>query len=843
MNLFHLGLQIISLSITLTAQQHIKVPPKNHTEKRYFAIETWEDIPTIEKLYPDWTFEHEVRGLEDHYVFSKSISFPNKRNNIDINSDKNIIFSFHDLPPKNLEKRAPVPVDTTLLLGNPKEAQEKLVDICQELEIKDPAFPSQWHLLNTQYPTHDLNVTDVWLQNITGKGVVTAIVDDGLDYESPDLKDNFCEEGSWDFNANTKLPKPTLDDDYHGTRCAGEIAAVKNVFCGVGVAYDSKVSGIRILSGQITTEDEAASLVYGLDVNDIYSCSWGPTDNGKEMLAPDELVKKSFIKGVSEGRNKKGAIYVFASGNGAMFDDNCNYDGYTNSIFSITVGAIDHKGLHPPYSESCSAVLVVTYSSGSGEYIHSTDFKDGCSDRHGGTSAAAPLAAGVYALVLEANPDLTWRDVQYLTILSSVEVDNKDAEWQETGSTLGKRYSHKYGYGKLDAYRIVEMAKNWQNVNPQTWVELPKVDLNGESKTNATDEVLESSIVVGKDMLQTENLKRIEHVTVTVNINSDIRGKTVIDLISPDGTVSHLGVVRRLDRSTTGFPNWTFMSVAHWGESGAGEWKLQVRTADADNNVELKDWQLKFYGESIDPEKTMPLKYKEDKDVSSSIAPDTSSTLTISSSLTTSPGTVTSDTTEEENSSTETTEIESSTPTPETTPTPEATPTPETTPVNDGSQEEAEQPEKIEDPDSANIDTGGQHSQNIGPEKHYFLFLFFLGFLLLLIYYIIFAKTKKKIKRRRAEAYEFDIIDSDSDYDSSVDQSESLTGMAAAQSVDDLENFDFDLSDEELLHNSSPVIKLQDQLKNYKDPFDDINASDNHPATSNNDIKENKGED
>ena len=80
------------------------------------------------------------------------------------------------------------------------------------------------------------------------------------------------------------------------------------------------------------------------------------------------------IKGIQEVVIK-GSNLCFASGNGGRFGDSCNFDGYTNSIYSITVGAIDYKGLHPQYSEACSAVMVVTYSSGSGEHIHTTDIK------------------------------------------------------------------------------------------------------------------------------------------------------------------------------------------------------------------------------------------------------------------------------------------------------------------------------------------------------------------------------------------------------------------------------------------------------------------------------------
>ncbi|EDO15419.1 hypothetical protein Kpol_1015p8, partial [Vanderwaltozyma polyspora DSM 70294] len=470
---FVLFLLQILLNVAVVFSQ--KVPLKDHDTRQYFAIESNLTSEELVSKFPNWKYEHDVRGLDNHYVFSKLFNMLNKRE--DYSSLEGVI-SFHDLKPYRLGKRAPIPnpipeppMDSSMV---PLKKAEQMLD------IKDPLFERQWHLINPSFPGHDVNVTGLWYEGITGKGVVVAIVDDGLDYESEDLKDNFCKEGSWDFNENQNLPKPLLYDDYHGTRCAGEIAAAKNEYCGLGVAYGSKVSGIRILSGQITAEDEAASLVYGLDVNDIYSCSWGPPDDGKHLQGPSELVKKSLLKGIQEGRGEKGSIYVFASGNGGMFGDNCNYDGYTNSIYSITVSAIDHKGMHPPYAESCSAVMVVTYSSGSGEFIHSTDINGKCSDRHSGTSAAAPLAAGIYALVLEANPNLTWRDIQYLSILAAAEVDNGDGEWQD--GALNKRYSHRYGYGKIDSYEIATMAKTWKNVNPQTWYYHPIEEVN--SSTN-----------------------------------------------------------------------------------------------------------------------------------------------------------------------------------------------------------------------------------------------------------------------------------------------------------------------------------------------------------------------
>lgn len=135
------------------------------------------------------------------------------------------------------------------------------------------------------------------------------------------------------------------------------------------MAWDAKVAGIRILSKEIPDSDEAVAMNYAYQSNHIYSCSWGPPDDGEAMDAPGILIRRAMVNGVQNGRGGKGSIFVFASGNGAANGDNCNFDGYTNSIYSITVGAIDRKGLHPYYSELCSAHLVVTYSSGSGDAI------------------------------------------------------------------------------------------------------------------------------------------------------------------------------------------------------------------------------------------------------------------------------------------------------------------------------------------------------------------------------------------------------------------------------------------------------------------------------------------
>ncbi|KAI9662864.1 MAG: pheromone processing endoprotease [Bathelium mastoideum] len=474
-------------------------------------------------------------------------------------------------------------------------------EIANSLDIRDPIWNEQWHLYNPVQSGNDLNVTDVWKEGITGKNTTVCFVDDGIDMDNPDLKNNYFAKGSYDFNDKGPEPRPRLSDDNHGTRCAGEVSAVKNDVCGVGVAWDSKVAALRILSAAISDADEAAAMTYGFQDNMIYSCSWGPPDDGRSMDAPGILIRRAMVTAIQQGRGGLGTIYVFAAGNGAASDDNCNFDGYTNSIYSITVGAIDRTGSHPYYSESCSAQLVVTYSSGSGDNIHTTDRitngESKCSSSHGGTSAAGPLAVGVYALALQVRPDLTWRDMQWLSVLTAVPLDNP-SDWQDTA--LGKKFSHMYGYGKLDAWQFVDMAKNYTNVKPQAWYFGPWMHV--KKNIPQGEQGLASQFEITKQMLQESNLERVEHVTVTMNVEHTRRGDLSVELRSPTGVVSHLSTARRNDAAAAGYVDWTFMSVAHWGESGIGTWTVVLKdTVENEHQGTFVDWRIKLWGECIDP--------------------------------------------------------------------------------------------------------------------------------------------------------------------------------------------------------------------------------------------------
>lgn len=160
--------------------------------------------------------------------------------------------------------------------------------------FNDPKWPNQWYLYDSGFSeaSGNLGVLEATKMGYTGKGVVVSIVDDGVDHRHPDLHANYDKDASWDVNDDDDDPVPDDSklDNGHGTKCGGEVAAVAgNGICGVGVAYNASLGGIRMLDGKITDVVEADALGYKCDYIDIKSASWGPKDNGKTFGCPEEL--------------------------------------------------------------------------------------------------------------------------------------------------------------------------------------------------------------------------------------------------------------------------------------------------------------------------------------------------------------------------------------------------------------------------------------------------------------------------------------------------------------------------------------------------------------------------
>ncbi|CAL8379606.1 unnamed protein product [Arctogadus glacialis] len=478
------------------------------------------------------------------------------------------------------------------------------------IHFNDPKWANMWYIGCASTSSNGnsscrsgMNVMAAWQRGYTGRNVVVTILDDGIERNHPDLAENYDQLASYDVNGNDHDPTPRYDssnENIHGTRCAGEVAAVaNNSYCIVGIAFNARIGGIRMLDGDVTDLVEAKSLGIRTDYIDIYSASWGPKDDGKTVEGPGPLAKLAFENGIKKGRKGLGSIFVWASGNGGQQADHCSCDGYTNSIYTISISSTTEKGNRPWYLEVCSSILAATYSSAEfhDRRIVTTDLRHRCTDGHTGTSVSAPMVAGIIALALEANPLLGWRDVQHLLVKTSRPVHLKACDWKT--NSAGHKVSHLYGFGLVDAEAMVVEAKRWRSVPPQ--------------HTCRTSERHIKYIRAGQSMNSTistsgcsaegagPGVAYLEHVVVKVLLLHPRRGDLEIELVSPAGTRSQLLARRANDNSNEGFRNWEFMTVHCWGERAEGNWTLEIRDVpSARRNLEVlgkfKEWTLTLHG-------------------------------------------------------------------------------------------------------------------------------------------------------------------------------------------------------------------------------------------------------
>ncbi|VVC45506.1 Peptidase S8, subtilisin-related,Peptidase S8, subtilisin, Ser-active site,Proprotein convertase [Cinara cedri] len=424
----------------------------------------------------------------------------------------------------------------------------------------------------------DMNLVPVYEQlKYTGKGIRVAIIDDGIEYTHDDLKDNYDKEISINLNWNKTDPMPRYEDptNTHGTRCAGEIAmAANNTKCGVGVAYNAKVGGIVLLDGETNDEMEAAALLNALMLVDIYSGSWGPKDDGLSVDGPGVIAQMAFEIGATKGRNGRGAIYVFASGNGRIQLDNCAADGYVGNIHTVAISSATIDGKAPAYAERCAAVIATAYSGGidSGIKIVTSDINNTCTLNHSGTSAAAPLAAGVIALALEANAELTWRDVQHL-LARNCETAPLMNNLGWSTNAAGFRFNPQFGFGLLNGYKLVKEAAAWRTV-PEKFICAVDFDIPRSGKYFGRVSKFVSSVNVdGCD----GHVKHLEHVQLSMTVKHPKRGVVEVDLRSPKNTVCKMMEPRPLDESDKGFLEWKIKSLQYWGEDPFGEWTVFIK--------------------------------------------------------------------------------------------------------------------------------------------------------------------------------------------------------------------------------------------------------------------------
>jgi subtilisin family serine protease len=339
--------------------------------------------------------------------------------------------------------------------------------------VNDTYFNDQWGLKNSGQSDGmvgiDIKACDAW-QISTGTNVVVAVLDEGIELNHPDLATNIYPQ-SYDTESGTS---PSKVFDGHGTACAGIIGAVKNNNVGVaGVAPNCKLMSISnsLYLSTLSKQQFANGINWAWKNGaDVISNSWG------HSVLAGELINNAIDSAIIRGRNAKGTIVVFSSGNSS---DSCvSYPANLSNV--IAVGAINRDGKRANFSDYGNTLDIVapgvsistTDRQGRKGYnfetiidTHAayTDYSNrDYTGKFGGTSAACPHVAGVAALVLSINPDLTGQQVRNIIESTAQKIrQGTGTEYYNYQTTTGRpngTWNNEMGYGLVNAHAAVRKA-------------------------------------------------------------------------------------------------------------------------------------------------------------------------------------------------------------------------------------------------------------------------------------------------------------------------------------------------------------------------------------------------
>lgn len=443
----------------------------------------------------------------------------------------------------------------------------------------DPRFTEQWYLKNDGTLTgttagNDLNVLPAWEDGATGNGIRIAVIDDGVSPTHADLIDRLDTANDFDFNGDDGDASHGPDDG-HGTAVAGCIGASRNAAGIVGPAYEATLVALRLIAGPYTTAEAAQAFTWrqGMATEvQISSNSWGPADDavddGVAEEQPSTTERNAWQEGVTDGRDGKGTIYVWACGNGGSAGDTCDRDGFASDRRVIAVGASTAGGIRATYSEPGISLLVNAPVGDSSGARCLTSEKSGGYELTQGTSFAAPQVAGVAALLLQVRPALTWRDVRALLATTAARNDPDSADWLTNAA--GFDWNPDYGFGRVDAGAAVAAASGWDllpaSARPIGAAITPGIVIPDDGATAA------HSLVIA-----TEGDFTVESVELAVDCTHPYQGDLSFSLTSPAGTT--VTVQPRL-RDDSPARTWTFHAVGFLGEAAAGTWRLVVRDTE-----------------------------------------------------------------------------------------------------------------------------------------------------------------------------------------------------------------------------------------------------------------------
>lgn len=485
----------------------------------------------------------------------------------------------------------------------------------------DPLYSQQWQF--------DLmgDIETIW-DDYDGSGVTVVVYDEGTEYTHPDLVDN-SDTSFFTYLGVVYDPMPIDADSAHGTSCAGIIgAAWDNGIGGCGVAPGVTLSAVNYLDDIQYQSDDVydAAMLWAAEF-DIMSNSWGW--NGSYSRAQNLSSASStashdialFEVLVTEGRDGLGTIIVKAAGNET---NDANGDGWNVSRYTLTIAATDEFGNATWYTNYGSTILVTapasavtTDQTGNAGYNGGSDADpvpvDYTSD-FGGTSAATPTVAGVVALMLEANPNLGWRDVENILALSAAHTGSalgaasgtqyEVGTWQTMSGTLwnggGTEYHASYGYGMVDAFAAVRYAEAWAAIYAnQAQTSANEVhstaDYSGSSVAIPDSDGRSGTGQVSLSVNSTSTL-RIEAVEIKLTMTHARGTDVTLWLRAPDGTMVQIFDGDGTSRTWSSGQTWTFEVDCLRGYSAQGTWSVVAEDNVTGSTGALSDLQITFYG-------------------------------------------------------------------------------------------------------------------------------------------------------------------------------------------------------------------------------------------------------
>ncbi|MEG5019335.1 S8 family serine peptidase, partial [Microcoleus sp. B4-C2] len=512
-------------------------------------------------------------------------------------------------------------------------------------------------------PGIDLNVLPLW-PFYTGKDIKVGVVDDGLDGNHEDFAGNFNQ--SLSLPDNLGGPFPPTGNDNHGTAVAGIIGARRNNVGTVGIAYEANIAGFKFTGTAIGSSLERQANF------DVSNNSWAYEFSFLNQDALVNAIHKAVETGrkglgtvfAFGAGNFREYVNPNAAAEPQQRGSNANLSRVSNSRDVIVVAAIDNKGVVAPYSTPGASLLVSAFGDSpasiatvdrTGKDGYNTD--DTAKNRgnfpnsnytndFSGTSAATPMVSGVAALILQANPKLGYRDVQEILAYSARknDPDNQSvASTQYAGGKIpkdtwtfngaknwnggGLHVNHDYGFGLVDATAAVRLAETWQPRSGPAKNEAATAAINNE-KSKLVNLTLPTPIEIPDNNSTgiTQTFKfdsgiNIDKLELDLNIEHGQFQDLVVKLTSPDKTesiildrVPYYTQVNQADgtKADYGFKgptlNYTFSSARHWGETGLGDWTLNISdnsaTPDPENTTQnntgqLKGATLRLYGDDI----------------------------------------------------------------------------------------------------------------------------------------------------------------------------------------------------------------------------------------------------